>query len=1253
MVKAILLVLLTTSLFGQISLAPSPNVLWSCSGLNCAVTQREAGHAPYPLLITVTGTGTINLGSCIGSACGRIVPRICTQNVQPCSPTSTAPASLYFILDEFANTFPAGAYTGSIQVTGGSGGSGTVNISVVSIAYTNPIFTSLGTINGCTLGGPGTWFNPGDLSICTISPPYDGSFTMPVPPNTYRDQDFGGIVKALVNPNPERAVGADSVTGQINSDNSLVITNSLVDGQIYATSTATGADIYSGFQAGAFSWDPDDPLTYYYLTFAQRVIRKHNLATNADSLVYSYPGAAFDLSNGGDGSVNKLKYWCVFTQGSDPTHPLTGHDQTVMIVNLNTGNSYAGSYAGSLIEVGGYNARLCTLSKGVDTVTHKMYAYLASYPGAASELYSLQFANDNATVLGTSLVDEGPLGQGETAFLTAFGQNIYNGPACDALTASHSLCKSATHEDTFEAPDGQQYLLTIYGTISGWATVGYSYSAFMRFNAGPSLMLVDVEAGGGLVEGFNICANGNCGDVHEGCALKAPVCVVGTDGDPAMPAWNITSASTSGGNINLSLDAAPSIATGDSVMVNGVAGCTNANGVTNNVGVSGTTVILTGKTCNAPWSRSVNGAGILKNVGPAADPGHQDELMLFDFSQINQRTLKAVRLAKTRSVSLNNQTDSYYTQNHPAISMDGSLVVFQSNNRIPYNVGVFSIATGYSPAPPCSYTLSVASLNLGSTASSGTVSVIPTPSNCPVTAISNVPWATASVSGNTVNWAVTANTNPQSRSGSLNVAGQTVPISQSASANSLTMLLFPNSLTFETNDSEPQPVSLTFTGGPGPSWTATSSQSNITVSPTSGVGNGTLQIRVTPGSSGVVTVTAPGAANSPQAIQIQISSAPVSVPFGSFDTPINNSRGVSAAIAVTGWALDPIGITKVDIWREPVGYEPPGLVYIGDAVFVLGARPDVANSFPTYPRSNNAGWGYLLLTNFLPNANGARGPGNGTYNLHALAHNQAGAVVDLGTRSITVDNADATLPFGNIDTPAQGAAIFGNAYVNFGWALTPMPGVISTDGITITVNVDGITLGHPTYNQFRGDIATVFPGFANSNGAIGYFYIDTTKLTNGLHTISWNVWDNMIRGNGVGSRFFNVFNIATAPNVEVPQAGSLRFTDPVESSPKDASAQSAHRLAPVADEVLSMEVEEMALFQVPLGATSGYMVANGQRQPLPVGSTLQGGVFYWQLAPVFLGEYDMVFERPGAAPTHLRVVVRPKTYSAGEYQAVQ
>jgi len=475
------------------------------------------------------------------------------------------------------------------------------------------------------------------------------------------------------------------------------------------------------------------------------------------------------------------------------------------------------------------------------------------------------------------------------------------------------------------------------------------------------------------------------------------------------------------------------------------------------------------------------------------------------------------------------------------------------------------------------------------------------------------------------------------------------------------MSLFPSSLILGTNGiliTAPQPVSLTFTGGPGPSWTATASQPNIIVSPTSGVGNATLQISATAGAGGVVTINATGASNSPQVIQVQISTPTANGPFGSFDTPVNNTRGVSAAIAVTGWALDSIGITKVDIWREPVGAEPLGLKYIGDAIFVPGARTDVAQAFSTYPAANVAGWGYLLLTNFLPNANDARGSGNGTYTLHALAHNLAGTTADLGARTITVDNTDATLPFGNIDTPAQGAAVFGNAYVNFGWALTPMPALIPTDGTTITVNVDGVTLGHPTYNQFRGDVATEFPGFANSNGAIGFLYIDTTKLTNGLHAISWNVWDNEVRGNGVGSRFFTVLNVAGQATAS-PAAPSAAEASPptaselVESSPTGASAQFARRLAPIADDLLSIQVEEMDLIQVPLGATTGYLEANGQRQPLPIGSTLQGGVFYWQLAPVFLGEYDMVFERPGASPIHLRVVVRPKTYSAGDYQAIQ
>jgi hypothetical protein len=90
--------------------------------------------------------------------------------------------------------------------------------------------------------------------------------------------------------------------------------------------------------------------------------------------------------------------------------------------------------------------------------------------------------------------------------------------------------------------------------------------------------------------------------------------------------------------------------------------------------------------------------------------------------------------------------------------------------------------------------------------------------------------------------------------------------------------------------------------------------------------------------------------------------------------------------------------------------------------------------------------------------------------------------------------------------------------------LTPQPNYIPADGSTIWVFVDGVPVGHPTYNSYREDIARLFPGYANTNGAIGYFVIDTTELTNGLHTIAWSVTDSAGHGAGIGSRFFRVRN---------------------------------------------------------------------------------------------------------------------------------
>jgi hypothetical protein len=249
-------------------------------------------------------------------------------------------------------------------------------------------------------------------------------------------------------------------------------------------------------------------------------------------------------------------------------------------------------------------------------------------------------------------------------------------------------------------------------------------------------------------------------------------------------------------------------------------------------------------------------------------------------------------------------------------------------------------------------------------------------------------------------------------------------------------------------------------------------------------------------------------------------------PFGSFDTPATSPSNVNGSVAFTGWALSSTGVSLVDIYRNPNPGEATqsnGLVYIGAADIVTGSRPDVEAQYPDYPGANSAGWGYLLLTNELPANNGNTVVGNGTYNIHAIAQDQAGNSTDLGTKTIVVNNLTATAPFGTIDTPVQGGTVSGTI-VNFGWALTPPGKMIPTDGSTIWVFIDNVRVGHPVYNQYRVDIATLFPNYANSNGAVGYYYIDTTQLANGLHTISWLVADNEGAASGIGSRYFTVQN---------------------------------------------------------------------------------------------------------------------------------
>jgi Leucine rich repeat len=344
-------------------------------------------------------------------------------------------------------------------------------------------------------------------------------------------------------------------------------------------------------------------------------------------------------------------------------------------------------------------------------------------------------------------------------------------------------------------------------------------------------------------------------------------------------------------------------------------------------------------------------------------------------------------------------------------------------------------------------------------------------------------------------------------------------------------------------------------------------------------------------------------------------------PIGYFDTPISGVT-VSGSIAVTGWALDDSGIDNLKIYRE-FGSQ---LVYIGDAVFVKGARPDVAAAYPTYPANTKAGWGYMLLTNFLPNK------GNGTFVLHAIATDVKGKTTTLGTKTIHCDNDNAVKPFGAIDTPAQGRRASGFAYYNYGWALTPQPNIIPTDGSTINVFIDGKNMGNPVYNKYRKDIATLFPGYANSLGAVGYFIIDTTQYSGDVHTIAWSVTDDADNTDGVGSRYFIIFNDGprTSESSHLPTFDHERIKlclTPITVKKGFQNNQSPATIMPNENGVINIKIKPMQRIVIDLIGASGVKSAAAAISPLPIGSILdkEKGIFYWLPGPGFKGMFNLAF----------------------------
>jgi hypothetical protein len=474
----------------------------------------------------------------------------------------------------------------------------------------------------------------------------------------------------------------------------------------------------------------------------------------------------------------------------------------------------------------------------------------------------------------------------------------------------------------------------------------------------------------------------------------------------------------------------------------------------------------------------------------------------------------------------------------------------------------------------------------------------------------------------------------------------------------------------------PQKLFISSTSAVSLNWTATADASWINLDPASGSGDGVINISINPLSMGVgdyigtITISDPDALNSPQTVNVYLKikySWQDKQPFGLFATPDDGSTGISGSVPVTGWALDDIGIVSVKIYRE-VNHE---LSYIGDADLVEGARPDVELAYPDYPYNYSAGWGYMMLTNFLP---------EGKLVLKAIASDTTGNNVVLGTKTIYLDHPNAEKPFGAIDAPDQGGDASGSNYRNLGWVLTPPPNKIPEDGSTINVFIDGVFIGKANYNIFRADIAQLFPGYANSNGAMAYLDFDTTTYDNGVHTIQWSVTDNAGNTDGIGSRYFTIQNTTSEERKsvgksETQETGFLKnkyrpsSLIPMPTSTRDIPDIPVDRthirfkkgynentrpgeISLSEGNVSIVEIRESERIEIWLGdyagkgkrVYTGYMMVNGKQYPLPIGSTFdqRKGVFYWQPGAGFFGEYRLVFisREPGGRTVSNNILIR-------------
>ena len=259
-------------------------------------------------------------------------------------------------------------------------------------------------------------------------------------------------------------------------------------------------------------------------------------------------------------------------------------------------------------------------------------------------------------------------------------------------------------------------------------------------------------------------------------------------------------------------------------------------------------------------------------------------------------------------------------------------------------------------------------------------------------------------------------------------------------------------------------------------------------------------------------VATPAFAFGPQAVRRAL--ACPSQTLGSIDVPTDGAT-VSGYVQVIGYALDGNTVSNVDVFVD--GTDDANRVTTAGGANINLPRPDILQAFPQYAGTPGQYPGYrasFKASNFS----------NGPHTIYVGVTDMTGCQYFLPPRAVNIDNTLNQPPFGNMDFPQPDGSVAANGVLTVaGWALDDR----KVDLVDLVG--DGLLERQAVTGIFRADIAADFPD--NPDAIVSGFVlnIDSTRYTNGVHTVSARAVDDQGQQGFLGSARIQVFN--NAPNI--------------------------------------------------------------------------------------------------------------------------